>query len=37
MKNQDKLPVDLTLKDFFIIFICMFSMFIFGFGFNVIL
>lgn len=37
LKNQDKMPVDLTWKDFFIIFICVFSMFIFGFGFNVIL
>lgn len=37
LKNQDKLPIDLTWKDFFIIFICIFSMFIFGFGFNVVL
>ena len=37
MKNQNKLPIDLTWKDFFIIFICIFSMFIFGFGFNIIL
>jgi NADH:ubiquinone oxidoreductase subunit 4 (subunit M) len=37
LKNQDKLPVDLTYKELLIIFICVGSMFFFGFGFNMIL
>jgi len=37
MKNQDKLPIDLTIKEFFIIFICIISMFLFGFGFNMVI
>ena len=37
LKNQSKIPVDLTYKEIFIIFICFFSMFFFGFGFNCVL
>jgi hypothetical protein len=36
MKNQDKFPIDLTIKEFLIIFICVVSMFLFGFGFNMV-
>lgn len=34
LKNQNKIPVDLTYKEIFIIFICILSMCFFGFGFN---
>lgn len=37
LKHQDKLPVDLTFKEIFVIFICVGSMFLFGFGFNIII
>jgi len=37
LKNQNKLPVDLTYKEFFIIFICIISMVLFGFGFNMVI
>jgi len=37
LKNQNQLPIDLTIKEFLIIFICIFSMFFFGFGFNLLI
>jgi len=37
LKNQNKIPNDLTQKEFLIIFICIMSMFMFGFGFNMII
>lgn len=37
LKNKDYLVVDLTLKEIYIILICIFSMFFFGFGFNCII
>ena len=37
LKNQNKLPNDLTQKEFLIILICVLSMFFFGFGFNMII
>ena len=37
LKNQKKIPNDLTQKEFIIILICVLSMFFFGFGFNMIL
>jgi hypothetical protein len=37
LKNQNKIPIDLTHKEIFIIFVCFLSMFFFGFGFNCII
>ncbi len=37
LKNQNKIPADLTHKEIFIIFICFLSMFFFGFGFNCVI
>lgn len=37
MKNHNKPILDLTLKEFLIIFICVFCMIIFGLGFNMII
>jgi hypothetical protein len=37
LKNQKYLTVDLTFKEFYVILICIFSMFFFGFGFNCII
>jgi len=37
MKNQNKPILDLILKEFLIIFICVFCMFIFGLGFNMVI
>jgi hypothetical protein len=37
LKNQHQLTIDLTKKEFLIIFICLFSMFFFGFGFNLLI
>jgi hypothetical protein len=37
LKNQKYLTVDLTLKEAYIILICIFSMFFFGFGFNCVI
>lgn len=37
LKNQDKIPVDLTYKEIFVIFICILSMFFFGFGFSCVI
>jgi len=37
LKNQKNMTVDLTFKEIYIIFICLFSMFFFGYGFNCII
>ena len=37
LKNQNKIPIDLTFKEIFIIFICILSMFFFGFGFTCVI
>ena len=37
LKNQKYLTIDLTFKELYIILICIFSMFFFGFGFNCII
>ena len=37
LKNQKKIPIDLTFKEIFIINICIVFMFLFGFGFNCII
>lgn len=37
LKQQEKIPIDLTQKEFFFIFICILSMFFFGFGFNCVI
>src|SRR5215217_6862773 len=37
LKNQKYLTVDITLKEAYIILICIFSMFFFGFGFNCVI
>lgn len=37
LKNQNKIPADLTYKELFVIFICILSMIFFGLGFNMVI
>ena len=37
LKNQNHMTVDLTWKELYVVFICIFSMFFFGLGFNCVI